>query len=107
METMKATHTPGPYHIGAITGNRIVGDETVKAEKYQLMNSNATIATVYRAKDCPLLKAAPDMYKALKKISDAKSFGRCQWCDWTNGIHQTDCVAELARSALAQAEGKE
>lgn len=89
----KTTHTPGPYHVNAIKGGRVYGDETTpNAEKYQLCNANATIATVYRPKDCPILKAAPDMLAA------------CKAAERLIGCTDDNDLCGL-RAAIAKAEG--
>ena len=63
----KTEHTPGPWHVNAIKAGRIVGDETsADFDKLQINNANATVATVYRAKDARLIAAAPELLEALK-----------------------------------------
>lgn len=86
-------HTPGPYHIAAITRGRIVGDESAKAEKYQLCSQNATVATIYRPKDCPLLKAAPDLLAVCEEIAEHGTD------DWEARMH-------TLRAAIAKAHGE-
>ena len=64
----KVTHTPGPWHVNAIKDGRVIGDETAMGfDKLQINNSNATVATVYRAKDARLIAASPAMLEALEE----------------------------------------
>jgi hypothetical protein len=55
-------------------------------------------------KFCPLHAAAPAMREALKKLVEPSD--GCDTADFHPDSHLGDCV-ELARVALAQAEGKE
>jgi hypothetical protein len=67
-------HTPGPWHVNAILGGRIVGDEKFTnpaPDKLQISNHNATVATVYRARDARLIAAAPELLAALQRIAAA------------------------------------
>lgn len=67
-------HTKGPWKANAILHGRIVGDFTIKnAEKYQINNHNATIATVYRPHDASLIAAAPELLSALRGMLEMVS----------------------------------
>lgn len=62
MTTNATKHTPGPWRVNAIKGNRIVGDETApQFDKLQINNSNMTVATVYRPRDARLIASAPEL----------------------------------------------
>ena len=51
-----ATTTARPWHVVAIHGGRIVGDETAeKFDKLMIHGPNATVATVYRREDARLI----------------------------------------------------
>lgn len=74
-------HTKTPWHVNAITAGRIVGNATVKAEKYQINSANNTIATVYRSSDAEFLvracNAHYDLVEALEMLlQDCKEKGR-------------------------------
>ena len=102
---MQSTHTPGPWHVNAISRGRIIGDASVKAETYQINNRNSTIATVYRPKDCNLIAAAPAMYEALERIAnheyrtDRRHRGMID-------ISEIQTLERIARVALAAARGE-
>lgn len=103
---MSSKHTPGPYHVNAIAGNRVIGDETCTAgvDKYQICNANATVATVYRPRDAALLKSAPDLLAALKALRDLRD----QWRkdDRFTSIDYMDAIDAMPwESAIARAEG--
>lgn len=70
MTTNTATaRTQGTWHVVAIKAGRIVGDETAADfDKLQIHAANATIATVYRAKDARLIATAPALLAALKQM---------------------------------------
>lgn len=96
--------TPGPYHCNAIARGRVVGDETARAERYEICNRNAGVATVYRPKDVPLFKAAPDLYAALGAI---ESYLTSHLVIGKNGKASTEVanMLDAARAALARAKG--
>jgi len=97
MLTTNATHTPGPYHANAIFKGRIVGDETAKSpiEHIEICNHNLTVARVYRPRDVPLFRAAPDLLAALRHVFDAaEDNGDMNDIDWN-----------MLRAAIARAEG--
>lgn len=74
---MSAKHTPGPWFANAIAKGRIIGDETAAgAEKIQINNHNATVATVYRSKDARLIAAAPELLAVCERMAKALDRGR-------------------------------
>ena len=95
--------TPGPYHCNAIARGRVVGDETARAERYEICNRNAGVATVYRPKDVPLFKAAPDLYDALAECVSEP--GAMCWDDPEAAYRRLRAINDLARAALARAKG--
>lgn len=101
---MNAKHTPGPWHVNAIKGNRIIGDETAEgAEKLHIAGANATVATAYRPRDARLIAAAPamleELYRCLPIVEDAES----------DPCYKSGAMRERIRSIsaiLAAIEGK-
>jgi len=80
---MTQTHTPPPWFANAIAKGRIIGGpDAIGAEKIQIVNRNATVATVYRPKDAHLIAAAPEVAAAaaalLRRIDNltTEAFGR-------------------------------
>ena len=107
---MNTQHTPGPWHVNAISENRIVGDETAPAHSYSklmISNSNATVAEVYRPRDACVIKAAPDLLAALRELQSA---AHAAWNQgWEHDTLARNRLAEqihAARAAIAKAEGK-
>jgi hypothetical protein len=99
---MTQQHTPGPWKANAIAKGRIIGDASAQgAEKIQINNSNATVATVYRPSDARLIAAAPDLLKALKLLLCYYQPNRSEQPVFMKG--DTD----FARAALAKAYGEE
>lgn len=89
---MNAKHTPGPWHVNAIKGGRIVGDSSAPAGQYDklmISNHNATVATVYRPVDARLIAKAPELVECLREVikeyvssahADEEYFEGCQAC---------------------------
>lgn len=100
-----AGHTPGPWRVRT-NGNVWVGVETLKfddpeygaadhsvgRDRWAVCSCNGTKATA----NARLIAAAPTMFEALKRIAD-------QTCD--HGP-QEFCPREIARAAIAKAEGR-
>ena len=102
-----SNHTPGPWHVNAISENRIVGDETAPAHTYSKLtinNSNATVATVYRPRDARLIAAAPGLLAALHDVLDA--FQACIGLEALAEFEASNDAVIRAESAIAKAEGQ-
>ena len=91
-------HTPGPWHANAIAKGRIIGDEHAPgAEKIQIHAHNSTVATVYRAADASLIKAAPSMVEVLRKCTAYRSEAQAQQrLDYITTL----CIGVLARAGI-------
>ena len=94
---------PGPWHVNAIAGNRVIGDETVpKFDKLQINSANATVATVYRRHDARLMAESPNLLAALVETTR-----RLAWHEERHGVAMDRLAVEQARAAIARAtEGK-
>ena len=97
--------TPGPWHTNAIRNGRVIGDAGTEglttADKIQICNANATVATVYRPKDARLMAAAPDLAEALAMCLERFESAACQV--WFG--ERDDEAIDAARVALAKANG--
>ena len=90
-------HTATPWHVNAISGARIVGDASVKADKYHINGANCTVARVYRPHDAAHLVHCVNAHAAL--VAALRSFMRCHF----DGCNCAQC--DEARAALAAATG--
>lgn len=63
-----------PWRIAGVSqapgGAKIVGDETVQAEKYQILGANATVATFYRQGDAAFMRALLDRHALVLEIGE-------------------------------------
>ena len=86
-------HTPGPLHNGQPCTCCIL---LRTGEPLESIHGNQPCSDISRIELCPLHAAAPAMYEALQLMVHA---AQC-------GLVQAPRNIELARQALAQAEGK-
>ena len=87
--TEAAQHTPGPWSVNAIKGNRIVGYAAS-----QINNAHAIVATVYRPNDARVIAAVPELLALAERVA-----GHFEGTDAPLGA--------AARAAIRKATGQE
>lgn len=112
---METKHTKEPWHVNGVTNGKIVGDDTVAAEKYHINGANVTIARVYRASDAARLR---ECVNACAGIQNPSAIAECiavmrdmahmvEECGYngSNGVTERSHI-KRARKALAKLRGE-
>lgn len=110
---METKHTKEPWHVNGVTNGKIVGDDTVAAEKYHINGANVTIARVYRASDAARLR---ECVNACAGIQNPSAIADCIAAlegalGWLEKLAPNDTwlghnEAKAARAALAKLRGE-
>ena len=104
------TTTTGPWHVNAIKGNRIVGDETApEFDKLYVSAPNATVGVICRRSDARLIAQAPAMLAGYQDIVSDYEAALAKCSTYTRDHAMARGVeprpVQIARAILRAVEG--